>query len=222
MAKILVVEDEPTTRELVVELLENEGYSVESAGDGRSALDLLTISEFDVIIADWGLPDVSGIELCRQVRRSGSLCGILMLTGRSAVHHKENGLDSGADDYVTKPFEERELLARVRALLRRGKAVLDDSYTIGDIEIQLRSRRITRGGKLVDLNPKEFALLDFLLRNRGATFSLDALIRRVWSSEEFITRDAVRQCVRRIRQKLDRDGDDSIITTVTGIGYKIE
>lgn len=222
MAKILLIEDDQTTRELVSELLEDESYNVEAVDNGKSALDLLAVSQYDLIIVDWGLPDMTGIDLCKKLRRENSTCGILMLTGRSQTLDKQFGLDSGADDYITKPFEEIEFLARIRALLRRGTASTNNTFKIGDITIDTNKRLVLVNNKTVELKSREFDLLEFLARNRGIVYSLDQLIQHVWLSDEMVSHDAVRQCVKRIRKKISIDNKESIIRTMVGAGYKIE
>ncbi len=222
MAKILIVEDDDAIRANVADELELEGYSVEAVGSAEAAIEVLAISDFDLVIVDWELPKMSGLELCGSMRRSGKRCGILFLTGRFATRDKTSGLDAGADDYLTKPFEAEELLARVRAILRRGKTNRSDEIQVGDIVFNLVTRSISRDGNAIVLKAKEQQLVEFLVRHRGCLFSLDDLIRNVWSSEELVSYDAVRQCVKRVREKLDTPGKPSAINTVKGIGYIIE
>ena len=222
MAKILIVEDDLAIRANLSDELEMEGYSVESVESAEAALELLSISDFDLTIIDWELPQMSGLELCGSMRRSGNRCGILFLTGRAAIRDKASGLDAGADDYLTKPFEAEELLARVRAILRRGKTSRSDEVQVGDIVVNLVTRSIAKDGQIVVLKAKEHQLVEFLVRHRGRLLSLDDLIRNVWSSDELVSYDAVRQCVKRVREKLDTPGKPSFISTVKGIGYIIE
>ncbi|MDZ4832256.1 MAG: response regulator transcription factor [Candidatus Melainabacteria bacterium] len=222
MAKVLIVEDDAALRLSVADELELEGYAVETVASAEAAIEILAISDFDLVVLDWELPNMSGLELCGSMRRSGKRCGILFLTGRFATRDKTSGLDAGADDYLTKPFEPDELLARVRAILRRGTANRDDQIQIGDIQINLVTRSILKNGTVVVLKAKEQQLVEFLVRHRGALFSLDDLIRNVWSSDELVSYDAVRQCVKRVREKLDAPGKPSFINTVKGIGYIVE
>ncbi len=222
MAKILIVEDDRAFLANVADELEMNGYSVESVESAEAAIDVLAISDFDLIIIDWELPKMSGLELCGHMRRSGKRCGVLFLTGRSTTRDKASGLDAGADDYLTKPFEAEELLARVRSVLRRGKTSRSDEVQIGDIIFNLATRSIHKSNQVVSLKAKEHHLVEFLVRNRGCLFSLDDLIRNVWSSDELVTHDAVRQCVKRVREKLDTPGKPSFISTVKGIGYIVE
>ncbi len=222
MAKILLVEDDIAIRSNVLDELESEGYSVEAVGSAEEGIDILAISDFDLIIIDWELPKMSGLEFCGHMRRSGKRCGVLFLTGRSATRDKTSGLDAGADDYLTKPFEAEELHARVRAILRRGKSNRSDEIQIGDIVFNLANRSVSKNGQTVALKAKEQNMVEFLVRHRGALFTLDDLIRNVWSSDEIVTHDAVRQCIKRIREKLDTPGEASFISTVKGIGYIVE
>ncbi len=222
LAKILVVEDNITARETLVELLELEDYLVESAVSAEDALELFTISDFDLAILDWQLPRMSGLELCSRIRKAGNRCGIIFLTGRDTTVDKIAGLDSGADDYVAKPFEANELLARVRSALRRGRSNRSDEIELGDIVVDIRAHTVIKAGQPVDLTAREIRLLEFLLRNRGSLFTLDSLVRQLWMSDEVVGHDAVRQCVKRIRTKIDSPDAPSIITTVKGLGYKID
>lgn len=221
MAKILVVEDDENIRSSIRDILEDMDHRVETSPDGRTALDLFGVAEFDLAILDWNMPGLTGPELCSALRKNGSQCRILMLTGMNREEDKVHGLDSGADDYLTKPFLTAEFQARIRALLRRGVTTIEETVTIGDVSVNSRQRRVLKGGVPVDLKVKEFDLLNFLARNRGTVYSLDALIRYVWPSDEDVSYDAVRQCVKRVRRKLD-DTDESLISTVIGVGYKID
>ena len=221
MTKILVVEDDETTRTSITDILVSMNCRVESTDDGQVALELCNISSFDLAVIDWNLPGMTGLDLCKALRKSRSECRILMLTGKDAVEDKELGLDSGADDYVTKPFQIREFQARIRALLRRAPATVDEIMVLGNIKIDARRRKVLKNDIPIELKMKEFELLEFLARNRGTVYSLDALIGYVWSSDENVSYDAVRQCVKRIRQKLG-GLEESIINTVFGIGYKID
>jgi DNA-binding response OmpR family regulator len=221
MAKILVVEDDDNTRSTITGILEEMDHRVETCADGANALELFGVSEYDLAVVDWNLPGLTGPELCNALRKTGSQCRVLMLTGMSKEENKVQGLDAGADDYLTKPFMTAEFQARVRALLRRGANTIEETITIGSITINSRQRRVTKDAIPVDMKVKEFDLLDFLARNRGTVYSLDALIRYVWPSDEDVSYDAVRQCVKRVRRKID-DDDGKVISTVVGIGYKID
>lgn len=219
MAKILVVEDDPTTRASIVDILESMSCRVESTDSAEAALELCNISRFDVVVIDWSLPGMSGIDLCKSLNRLRSASRILMLTGKQTLDDKEEGLDSGADDYVTKPFELREFQARIRALLRRSQKDAECIIELGAVRIDTQTRMVHKAEQAIVLKTKEFDLLEFLARNRGTVYSLDSLIRHVWPSDENVTYDAVRKCVERIRQKI---AEESVISTVFGVGYKVD
>ncbi len=179
-------------------------------------------SHFDLIVLDWGLPDGSGVEFCSQLRQSGEKASILILTGKSLLSEKVEGLDSGADDYLTKPFHLKELISRVRALLKRGQRPLSSSIieTHG-LRLDTSNQTATRYGAALELTQKEFALLEFLLRNRSRVHSLDDLLSHVWVAEEDAAPDTVRTHIRNLRRKLDKRDQPSLIENVHGFGYKI-
>lgn len=221
MAKVLIVEDEKEIIEVIADLMTSEHHISESSMNGADALALLQHSEFDLIILDWCLPGKAGIDVLREFRQSGGRTPIIFLTGRSGMDDKEIGFFTGADDYLSKPFEVRELRARVRALLRRSSDFQDNIIEYKHLKMNLRNHSVLVSGKDVELKVREFALLELLLRNRGQVFTLDALISRVWESDQDVSYDAVRQCVTRIRKKIDMDESSSIIKTIAGLGYKI-
>lgn len=224
MAKILLVEDDTGLATLVEQWLSDEHHFVEVSYDGNTGWDRMHLCEYDLIILDWNLPFKTGVELCTKYREKQGLAPIIMLTGRSAVAEKEVGLDSGADDYLTKPFDMKELSARVRALLRRPRAVLSNLLTVGNITLDPSKYRVTKSGEEVHLVPKDFALLEFLMRHPDEVFSSDSLLQRVWSSESEAAGDAIRSAVKRLRQKLDAPGVDpenSFIQNVPRVGYRL-
>jgi DNA-binding response OmpR family regulator len=222
MAKILVVEDDQNTANTIADWLKLEHYTVEVAYRGDDGLELLRASGFDAIVLDWEIPGVSGLELCRRFREEGGATPIIMLTGRSTVGEKEEGLDSGADDYLTKPFNLKELSARLRALLRRPAGVLDNVLRVRDIELDPGKFLVTKGGVELSLLPKEFSLLEFFMRHPNQVFSSDALIQRVWTSDSEATGEAIRTTLKRLRKKLgDNDDTNPIIQTVHGVGYRL-
>ena len=223
MAKILVVDDDQEMIQMVTTWLEVEHYTVESCCDGEEGLHRLKLLSYDAIILDINMPGMDGLEVCRRFRQSGGNTPILMLTGRSRIAEKETGLDSGADDYLVKPFDMRELLARLRALLRRPRAFQSDLLTIGDISLDTRNFEVSRGGKKVRLLPIDFALLELLMRHPEEIFSNEALLDRVWHSDKDATENALRCSVRRLRQVLDDDGTKSTsrIETIPKIGYRL-
>lgn len=223
MSKILLVEDEEQLARQVSDWLKREKYLVECVRSGPEALASLHAYEYDVVLLDWMLPGLSGIEICKNYRAKGGRAPVLMLTARAAEEDKETGLDSGADDYLAKPFGLRELSARIRALLRRSSLLQSGSTLHGrDIELDPSARRVTKSGHEVHLEPREFSLLEFFMRNPNQVFDADAIIARVWDSESMISPDSVRGYIKTLRKKLDGDSDHSIISTLKGSGYRFE
>jgi two-component system, OmpR family, manganese sensing response regulator len=222
MAKILIVEDEVDLSEPVRVYLEGEHHLVEVVGDGQEAMERLRFYKYDVIILDWMLPGLSGIDVCKSFRASGGTTPILMLTSRKQTQDKIVGLDSGVDDYLAKPFEVQEVSARIRALLRRPQHMNNNTLTARNIVLEPGSFKVTRATTDVPLLPKEFALLEFLMRHPGQVFSPEALLDRVWSSESEASPETIRTYIKRLRQKIDTEGQPSLISTVHGVGYKLE
>lgn len=222
MAKILLVEDDADLAFMVRSMLLAERYDVDHLTNGGEAARHIRIYPYDLFILDWDLPEVTGIEICKQFRGGGGQTPIIMLTGKGSVDEKERGLDAGADDYLSKPFAMKELAARVRALLRRPAAVLPAVLTVRNLCIDPGKFRVTKDGKTVALLPKEFALLEFLMRNADQVFTSEALLARIWATESDATDEAVRTTVKRLRKKLDADGSQSLIRTIHGVGYVID
>ncbi len=222
MAKILLIEDDVEFSGIVQGWLSNEHHSVEVVHDGSEARDRLQVYEYDLLILDWQLPGLSGIEVCKEFRSQGGVTPILMLTGKSAVTEKETGLDSGADDYLTKPFHMKELSARVRALLRRASRGTSNVLTIGGLVLDPSNYSVARDGTEIQLQKREFALLEFLMRNPNRVFSSEALLERVWATEADVTPDAIRVYIMRLRKKIDEGAKSSMIQTVHGVGYKLQ
>jgi DNA-binding response OmpR family regulator len=222
MAKILIVEDEVDLAKLVRIALEREHHLVEIADNGADALTHLQVNKFDVVILDLMLPNLSGMEVCKRYRQAKGKTPILMLTAKTDVNDKAAGLDAGADDYLTKPFDLKELSARVRALIRRSPNLSNNVFTLRDIEVDINEFRVTKGGEEVHLLPKEFRLLEFLIRHPHHVFSAEELLASVWESDTAALLDTVRGHIKRLRKKLDTPGEPSIISTVYGIGYRIE
>lgn len=221
MAKILLVEDDKKLADTVQMLLELENHKVEMAYDGGEAEDRLAAFDYDLLILDWDLPVRSGVEICRNFRSKGRLTPVLMLTGKQAIQEKEQGFDAGADDYLTKPYHPRELAARVRALLRRPQVYSGDKLSWRDIEVDMTSRKVTRGGEEIALQPMEFTLLTFFMKHPNQVFGADALLKRCWDDSADVSSDSIYTCIRRVRKKVDRDGMGSVIRTVHGVGYSL-
>lgn len=221
MAKILLVEDDLLVGEAVIDVLDLSNHTVDWIKDGREGLERLVHFEYELAILDWNLPGLSGIEICQEYRKNGGSLPVMMLTGNDLVFQKVEGLDSGADDYLTKPFLPQELTARVRALLRRPPEVVPKILKVSDLSYDTSRGRVSRAEVEITLLPRELALLEFLMRHPDQVFSVDEILSRVWSSESESTELAVRQCVARLRKKIDREGEDSLIVNVKGLGYKI-
>lgn len=221
MAKILVVEDDESLSRMVSEWLVSEHHHVEVSQDGADAMEKLQFYDFDLVILDLNLPSMGGINILRQFRASGKETPVLILTGQDKIEDKEVGLDSGADDYLTKPFHMKELSARVRAILRRPSTYVGDKLTAGALELSPATHSVKIKGLDISLLPKEFALLEFLMRHPDQVFSADALLNRVWASASDSSIDALTTCVKRLRKKIDTDGSPSYIKTVHGVGYKL-
>lgn len=220
MAKIIVVEDNIDVADQVRMLLSCEHHTVETVHDGKEASAALRVYDYDVIILDWELPGMNGVDICKEYRSRGGNSPILMLTGKGDVDDKEAGLDSGADDYLTKPFQMKELAARVRALLRRPAAVKEDVLKAGSLALDPIKYRATLDGQPVTLVPKEFALLEFLMRHPNQVFTSEALLNRVWPSEADVSDEALRTTMKRLRKKVDPD--NLLIKTIHGVGYVLE
>jgi two-component system, OmpR family, alkaline phosphatase synthesis response regulator PhoP len=221
--KILVIEDEEVIRMALGDRLASEGYTVEFAMDGEEGLRKATGGSFDLIVLDIMLPKKNGFDVCRDIRMAGLVIPILMLTARGQVVDKVLGLKIGADDFVTKPFDAMELLARIEALLRRSNAPANSGVQqLRSIRIDLRGTSVTRNGKVVPLSAREFQLLRYLVEHPGTTISRDVLLKEVWAySIEAFTR-TVDVHVASLRQKLEEDPKNpSLIVTVPGLGYKL-
>jgi DNA-binding response OmpR family regulator len=221
MAKLLVVEDDQTLAGMLRDRLEAEHHRVELLHNGKDARDLLMVQEFDLIILDWELPGMCGVDICADLRSSRINTPVLMLTGKSSITDKVTGLNAGADDYLLKPFNSLELVARVTALLRRSTGQTDSVLKAGPIELDAEKFLVTRSGDEISLSRQEFALLEFLMRNMNRVFSPETLLERVWITDSEASPAAMRQCLKRLRSKIDVDGQESIIRTVHGVGYKL-
>lgn len=220
---ILLVEDEADLRDRLRNILEHEKYTVEEAGDGEEALDKIWNDNHDLILLDIMLPKKSGLEVLQQIRKSGIITPVLMLTAKGDVQDKVLGLNTGADDYLPKPFSLPELLARVRALLRRGGEA-NPLISCENIALNTVSRSVTRDGEPVILTTKEFSILEFLLHNRGRVVSRFGLAEHVWgeSFDPFTMSNVVNVHIKNLRKKLQIDNDGGFIKTVRGIGYIVE
>ncbi|HEX5948742.1 MAG TPA: response regulator transcription factor [Actinomycetota bacterium] len=219
--RVLVVEDEVKMAALLKRGLEEEGYAVDTAGDGQQALWLGTENPYAAVVLDVMLPDLDGFEICKRLREAGRWSPVLMLTARDDVPDRVAGLDAGADDYVTKPFAFAELVARLRALVRRGAPERPAALRAGDLVMDPATRRVARRDVPIDLTAKEFALLEYLLRHPGEVLSRTQLIEHVWDFAYDGDSNVVDVYVRYLREKVDRPFGSDSIETVRGAGYRL-
>jgi two-component system OmpR family response regulator len=219
--RVLVVEDEVKMGGLLKRGLEEEGYAVDVAQTGSEAVWLGTENPYDAIVLDVMLPDVDGFSVCRKLRAAGRWAPILMLTARDAVPDRIDGLDAGADDYLTKPFSFSELFARIRALLRRGARERPAVLRVGDLALDPATKRVMREGEPIDLTPKEFALLEYFMRHPGEVLTRTRLIEHVWDFAYEGDSNVVDVYVRYLRQKVDRPFGRDSLETVRGAGYRL-
>jgi two-component system copper resistance phosphate regulon response regulator CusR len=219
--KILIVEDNVELNDTIKEILEMNGYLVDSAYDGEEALEFLSLSEYDLIILDIMLPKLDGYEVCKIARTKGIETPVIMLTAKDQTKDKVHGLDLGADDYLVKPFDIEELLARIRALIRRTSAEKSDIVHISYLTIDLKNRKVEKNGKEIDLSPKLFCILENLVRNKGNIVSYESLMNKCWDINDYPSKETVRSNIKLLR-KLIEDKDKTLIQNIAGIGYKID
>ena len=220
--RILLVEDEPQAAQILAKGLRERAYAVDIARDGERAVYAAAVSSFDCVILDVGLPRLDGFAVCQQLREEGSEVPVLMLTARDAVESRVKGLDSGADDYLIKPFEFEELLARLRALIRRGRRPLTPSrLRVGPLDIDTRSRLLLRGGKRIALTAREYAVLEHLALHVNEVVGRAELTEHVWESSHEPLSNTIDVCIQRLRRKIDRPGQPSLIVTRRSEGYML-
>jgi two-component system copper resistance phosphate regulon response regulator CusR len=220
--RVLLVEDEPNVAHLIAKGLREQAYSVDVAADGEAAVFHAATSDYDAVILDVMLPLKDGFAVCRTIRDSGSGVPILMVTARDAVDARIQGLDCGADDYLTKPFDFRELLARLRALIRRGwQPLLPEQLTVGDLTLNTRSRSVHVQRREIALTAKEYALLEYLVRQAGDVLTRAEISEHVWDEHYDPLSNIVDVYIQRLRRKLDRPGSPSMIRTRRGEGYQL-
>ncbi len=222
MAKILVVDDDRDFADLISQLLKTESHTVDLCFDGRDALEMLQSYTFDAIVLDWQLPGMSGVEVLNSYRATGGKAPVLMLTGMTKVTDKATGLDCGADDYLTKPPHPVELSARVRALLRRAAGQASNKLTFKSLILDLNTHMVEKNGEKIDLLPREYAVIEFLVRHPNRIFSNEEIMDSVWPSDSESSPETVRGCIKRIRKKLDTEGEPSLIKNIYGVGYILE
>jgi two-component system OmpR family response regulator len=221
--RLLVVEDDQSLAEALRRGLSQEGHVVDVVHDGATGLDLAESGVHDAAIVDVMLPQLDGMTVARRLRDEGSHIPILMLTARDALPDRIRGFDAGADDYLTKPFAFEELLARIRAITRRGiGAIAEERLEVGDLAMDTRAREVTRGGILVDLPPREYALLEYLMRHSGQALSRTMILDRVWEYGFDSFANVVDAAILRLRKAVDDGHDKQLIQTVRGVGYRIK
>ena len=220
--KILIVEDEAPIREMIAFHLARAGYETLEASDCRAARELLVDERPDLALIDWMLPDMSGLELTRMLKRDkeNEELAVIMLTARADEYDKVAGLDGGADDYITKPFSPRELIARIQAVLRRSKSGEGETVSSGILELDAAGHRVSANGREVRLGPTEYRLLKFLMMHQDRVYSRAQLLDRVWGANVYVEERTVDVHVRRLRKALAADGADDYIQTVRGAGYR--
>lgn len=221
--RILIVEDEPSIANFIRDGLEEEGFAVDVADNGKKGLQLALdiLAEYDAILLDWMLPGMSGIDICRNIRLENKQVPIIFLTAKDTVDDVVFGLESGANDYIRKPFSFEELLARIRVLMRKNETE-SVIFRVSGIEMDIEKHTITKNGSPVDLTQKEFSLLEYFLRNKGKVCRRTRIIEKVWDIHFDYDSSVIDVYINALRKKLDDKGKTSVITTVRGVGYKIE
>jgi len=221
--RLLLVEDDPDAARVLAKGLRERGYAVDVAGDGEIAIVQAATTDYDIVLLDVLRPKTDGFAACRAIRDSGCVLPILMLTARDSVESRIEGLDCGADDYLVKPFDFGELLARLRALIRRGRhPILPDRLSAGSLVLDTRSRRVRLASRELSLTTKEYALLEYLVRRAGDVVSRGDIAEHVWDEHYDLLSNVVDVYIQRLRRKLDRPGADSWIRTRRGEGYQLE
>jgi DNA-binding response OmpR family regulator len=218
--RVLVVEDQPNVSSYVKRALEEQGYAVDLAHTGQEALDWAEVVKFDLIVLDVMLPEIDGITVCRRLRSQGNAAAILMLTARDTVDDRVIGLDAGADDYLVKPFSLKELLARLRALTRRGTAKTS-TLTVANLSLDSRTRVVMRDNSPIRLTAKEFAVLECLMREPGRVMTRTEIAESVWNYDAYYQSNVVDVYIRNLRRKIDDPFDLKLIHTVRGAGYRL-
>ena len=220
--KILVVEDERDLNRIITKHLKKNNYSVDSCFDGQEALDFISYSEYDLIITDIMMPNVDGYEFIDKLRANKNNTPVIMLTAKDTLEDKIVGLDSGADDYIVKPFEFDELLARIRVLMRRNYGLATNIIQIEEVTLDLAKKQVAKSGEIIDLTGKEYEVLEYLMKNKGSILRRDQILNHVWDYEYEGASNIVDVIIKNIRKKLDRGEGNTIIYTKRGLGYFVK
>lgn len=220
--RILIVEDEPTAATVLAKGLREHAYAVDVANDGDAALEHAAINQYDLLIVDVLLPGIDGFEVCRRLRADGASVPVLMLTALGRLDDRVEGLDAGADDYLPKPYHFKELLARVRALLRRGPALASAVLSVRDLAIDTRARRVERAGRLIQLTTKEYSLLEYLAKRQGEVVGRADIAEHVWDDSFDPMSNLIEVYIQRLRRKVDDGHDVKLIHTRRGAGYTLD
>lgn len=219
--KLLIAEDDNRLRKNIVHIIQKEYHQIDSVDNGQDALEYTLFEQYDLLILDWMMPQLSGIEVCREVRKRGYLGGILMLTAKDDSADIIQGLDAGADDYLVKPFKIDELLARIRAILRRKEKVIERVIKIDNFELYLDAHTLFREETEIILTRKEFLLLEYLFMNNGMVLTREQIFSKVWGYDHDANNNSLDALVKLVRKKMDKRNEQSIIENIRGIGYRV-
>lgn len=217
--RVLVVEDAKDMNRLIVKTLTRAGYSVDGCYNGEEALDFLAGAEYDAILLDVMMPKMDGYALLEKLRSQGMDTPVLFLTARDAISDRVKGLDLGADDYLVKPFDFEELLARIRAMTRKKSGKRSNVFTLGDLQVDAQSHTVTRGGKEINLLPKEFTILEYMIRNQGTVLSREQLENQIWNYERSGSSNNIDVYISKLRKKIDGEGQSRLLHTIRGVGW---
>ena len=217
--RVLVVEDAKDMNRLIVKTLTRAGYSVDGCYNGEEALDFLAGAEYDAILLDVMMPKMDGYALLEKLRSQGMDTPVLFLTARDAISDRGKVLDLGADDYLVKPFDFEELLARIRAMTRKKAGKRSNVFTLGDLQVDAQSHTVTRGGQEINLLPKEFTILEYMIRNQGTVLSREQLENQIWNYERSGSSNNIDVYISKLRKKIDGDGQSRLLHTIRGVGW---
>ncbi|HMM06902.1 MAG TPA: response regulator transcription factor [Clostridiales bacterium] len=217
--RILVVEDEPDLNDVITKKLESEHYTVDHCFNGHAAVDYINCAEYDAIILDIMLPGISGLEVLKTIRNRNDKTPVLLLTARDSIEDRVTGLDKGADDYLVKPFAFDELLARIRAMIRRSYDHVSNSFTVADLTVNCDTREVTRGDMPISLSSKEFAILEYMIRNEGIVLTREKISQHIWNYDYEGSSNVIDVYIRYLRKKIDEGFSQKLIHTIRGTGY---